>query len=68
MADKYNPRTRPSQPTYGYDKESRAVPMSVVKVPTDDLALINCLIVATGEFEQNVHYVLLNGQYVFTIR
>ncbi|KAG0170430.1 transport between ER and Golgi ATPase protein [Apophysomyces sp. BC1015] len=40
----------------------------VIKCPTDAHALSNFASVAPGQFDPSVHYVIANGEFVFTIR
>ncbi|RKP27921.1 P-loop containing nucleoside triphosphate hydrolase protein [Syncephalis pseudoplumigaleata] len=41
--------------------------MKVAKSPSEALALTNRLVVSPRDFDQKVHYVIVNGQFVFTV-
>ncbi|KAI9592145.1 P-loop containing nucleoside triphosphate hydrolase protein [Syncephalis fuscata] len=41
--------------------------MKVVKSPSEAIALTNRLVVSPRDFDQKVHYVIVNGQFVFTV-
>jgi hypothetical protein len=42
--------------------------LRVAKCPSDELALANVLVASPRDFDTSVHYVLVNGQFAFTVR
>ncbi|CEP08658.1 hypothetical protein [Parasitella parasitica] len=42
--------------------------LQVAQCPTDSSALTNCVYIAPGLIDPKVHYLTVNGQYVFTVR
>ncbi|KAI9300569.1 CDC48 domain 2-like protein, partial [Cunninghamella echinulata] len=58
-----DPYYRGGPPSY-----NSGLPMIIKPCPSDDLALTNLVYVAPGQFDPSCHFILVDEQYVFTVR
>lgn len=71
MDDRYTPYGRPHSP-YEDGRAARrghgGLTMNVTMSPSDAHALSNLVTIAPGQLDPKDHYILVNGNFVFTVR
>jgi hypothetical protein len=65
--DYYNDSHSPLSSGPGRNAVATRRQMKVAKSPSEALALTNRLVVSPRDFDQKVQYVIINGQFVFTV-
>lgn len=72
MDDRYGVRSpygsNPSSQYKGVHSDQGKFTMNIVKCPTDAFALSNFVSIAPGQLDPRDHYIIVNDEFVFTVR